>query len=249
LLCSGCLLSDDEREPISLKSMQQQQEWQHASLPLAAAAAACQHATCSSNSSSRSSTGSSFMLLRSTCARDGCMRAYVVCMRMLRVYVGACVSGCSCIHVFAHNTIAWMCKFKSCVCMYVCTTHMRMACARACMRCACSQKAIVNVKTFNCLYMNVCVHIRMCVRMRVCLYVHACMYMRRVRAHRKKIDLMYTFHCLCVHVRVHVCACVSLLCMCARACVCMRNVRFRCRCFERISCPQPGLLQQPRHKI
>jgi len=151
--------------------------------------------------------------------------------------------------VFAHNTIAWMCKFKSCVCMYVCTTHMRMACARACMRCACSQKAIVNVKTFNCLYMNVCVHIRMCVRMRVCLYVHACMYMRRVRAHRKKIDLMYTFHCLCVHVRVHVCACVSLLCMCARACVCMRNVRFRCRCFERISCPQPGLLQQPRHKI
>jgi len=117
--------------PISLKSMQ---ELQHASMP---------PATCSSNSSSRSSTGSSFMLLRSTCAHDGCMRAYcayVVCMRMLRVYVGACVSGCACIHVFAHNTIAWMCKFKSCVCMYVCTTHMRVACARACMRCACSQK-------------------------------------------------------------------------------------------------------------
>jgi len=126
--------------PISLKSMQQQQELQRASMPPAAAAAACQHATCSSNSSSRSSTGSSFMLLRSTCARDGCMRASVVCMRVLRVYVGACVSGCACIHVFAHNTIAWMYKFKSCVCMYVCTTHMRMACARACMRCACSQK-------------------------------------------------------------------------------------------------------------
>jgi len=66
------------------------------------------------------------------------------------------------------------------------------------------KNAIVNVKTFNCLYMNVCVHIRMCVRMRVCLYVHACMYMRRVRAHRKKIDLMYTFHCLCA------CACARL---------------------------------------
>ena len=49
-------------------------------------------------------------------------------------------AACACIHVFAHNTIAWMCKFKSCVCMYVCTTHMRVACARACMRCACSQK-------------------------------------------------------------------------------------------------------------
>jgi hypothetical protein len=209
------------------------------------------------------------MLLRSTCARDGCMRAYVVCMRMLCVYVGACVSGCACIHVLAHNTIAWMCKFKFCVCMYVCTTHMSVACARACMRCVCSQKrncetfnclymnVCVHIRmcvrmrvclyvhacmymrrvrahrkkidlmyTFHCLYMNVCVHIRMCVRMRVCLYVHACMYMRRVRAHRKKIDLMYTFHCLCVHVRVHVCACVSLLCICARACVCMRNVRF-----------------------
>jgi len=35
------------------------------------------------------------------------------------------------------------------------------------------KNAIVNVKTFNCLYMNVCVHIRMCVRMCVCLYVHA----------------------------------------------------------------------------
>jgi len=105
--------------PISLKSMQQQQELQHASMP-PAAAAACQHATCSSNSSSRSSTGSSFMLLRSTCACGGCMRAYVVCMRMLRVYVNACVSGCACIHVFAYNTIAWMCKFKSCVhvCMH-----------------------------------------------------------------------------------------------------------------------------------
>ena len=110
------------------------------------------------------------------------------------------------------------------------------------------KNAIVNVKTFNCLYMSVCVHIRMCVLMRVCLYVHACMCMRRVRAHRKKIDLIYTFHCLCVHVRVHVCACVSLLCMYARACVCMCNVRSKCRCFGRISCPQPGLLQQPRHK-
>ena len=51
LLCSGCLLSDDEREPISLKSMQQQQELQRASMPPAAAArvAACQHATCSSS--------------------------------------------------------------------------------------------------------------------------------------------------------------------------------------------------------
>ena len=60
------------------------------------------------------------------------------------------------------------------------------------------KNAIVNVKTFNCLYMIVCVHIRMCVRMRVCLYVHACMCMHRVRAHRKKID---------VHIPLPVCAC------------------------------------------
>jgi len=149
-------------------------------------------------------------------------------------------------------------KTFNCLYMNECV-HIRM-CVRmrvclyvhACMymrRVRAHRKKIDLMYTFHCLYMNVCVHIRMCVRMRVCLYVHACMYMRRVRAHRKKIDLMYTFHCLCVHVRVHVCACVSLLCICARACVCMRNVRFKCRCFERISCSQPGLLQQPRQKI
>jgi len=119
-----------------------------------------------------------------------------------------------------------------CACMYAQRICVWRVPVRACAVHA-HKNAIVNVKTFNCLYMNVCVHIRMCVRMRVCLYVHVCMCMHRVRAHRK----MYTFHCLCVHVRVHVGACVSLLCMYAHACVCMRNVRSRCRCFGRISSP------------
>jgi len=124
------------------------------------------------------------------------------------------VSGCACMHVFAqYNSMDVQVQI---LCGHVCM-HNAYACTCACLRCACSKIAIVNVKTFNCLYMNVCVHIRMCVHMCVCLYVHACMCMRRVRAHRKKIDLMYTFHCLCVHVRVHICTCVSLLCMCACA--------------------------------
>jgi len=112
--------------PISLKSMQQQQ--QHASMQPAAATAAAEAA--------RGAV---------SCCSGALVRVMGVCVHTLCacaccVYVGACVSGCACIHVFAHNTIAWMCKFKSCVCMYVCTTHMRVACARACMRCTCSQK-------------------------------------------------------------------------------------------------------------
>jgi len=119
------------------------------------------------------------MLLRSTCARDGCMRAYVVCMRMLRVYVGACVSGCACIHVFAHNTIAWMCIFNPvCACMYAQRICVWRVPVRACAVHA-HKNAIVNVKTFNCLYMSVCVcahtHVRAyaCVLVCACVYVHA----------------------------------------------------------------------------
>ena len=106
--------------PISLKSMQQQQELQQ-------------------QQQQQKQHGEQFHVAQEhLCA--WWVYACIRCMRMLRVYVGACVSGCTCIQVFAHNRIAWMCNFQSCVCMYVCTTHMRVACARACMRCACSQK-------------------------------------------------------------------------------------------------------------
>ena len=170
------------------------------------------------------------MLLRSTCARDGCMRAYVVCMRMLRVYVGACVSGCASIQVFAHNGIAWMCNFQSCMCMYVCTTHMRVACARACMRCACSQKRNCECQNVQLpVHECVCVCTYACACVCVCAHTHACMYMRRVCAHRKKIDLMYTFHCLymnvCAHTHVRAYACV-LVCACVyvhASCACSQK--------------------------
>jgi len=172
------------------------------------------------------------MLLRSTCARDGCMRAYVVCMR-----VHPCV--CSqynsmdvqvqilCVHVCMHNAYAYgVCPCVHALCMLIKTqlwmSKRLTACTWICV----------------CTYVCACVCVCACMCMRVCACIVCVLTERR---------LMYTFHCLCVHVRVHVGACVSLLY--ARACVCMRNVRSRCRCFGRISCPQPGLLQQPRQKI
>jgi len=78
------------------------------------------------------------MLLRSTCARDGCMHAYVVCMRMLCVYVGACVSGCACIHVL-YNSMDVQVQI---LCVHVCMHN-----AYACGVCPCLHALCMLTKT------------------------------------------------------------------------------------------------------